>query len=114
MSNHVLCPHCGHNFEADAPVQSTDWRIDPRAGRASWRGVPVAFRATHVRLLHTIASAAPDIISVDALLNRVSGSERRNTAQAMLSQMKRVWPAKVPWPIENVYGHGYRWAGGVV
>lgn len=107
-----LCPYCGHNFEADAQVEQSGWRIDPYAGRASFRGVPVAGRVTHVRILHTIAAASGGIVTSDALLNRVSGSERRNTVQAMISQMKARWPAKVPWPIETVHNHGYRWAGG--
>ena len=112
--NLTACPQCGHNFAADAPVEAHDWRIDPRAGRASWRGVAIPVRTQWIRLLHTVAVAAPNIVKAEAILNRISSSELPNTVQVMLSQMKRQWPAQVPWPIENVYGHGYRWNGGAL
>lgn len=111
MTHHILCPYCGHNFEADAPVRQDGWLLDHYAGRASWRGVNVTDRVTWVRILHTVALAQPNIVTVDALLNRVSTSERPNTIHSMVSQMRRQWPAKVPWPLEGVHGHGCRWIG---
>lgn len=111
MTQHVLCPFCGHNFEPDAAVQRDGWSIDPYAGRVSWRGVIVVERVTFTRILHTVAAATPAIVGADALLNRVSSSENPNTIASMISQMKKQWPAKVPWPIESVHGHGYRWVG---
>jgi len=106
----TLCPYCGHNFTADAPVEESRWRLDPRAGKVYYQRDVIVQRASWARILHTIAAAAPNIITADALLNRVSSSEKRNTIASQLSQMKRRWPRHVPWPVESVHGHGYRWA----
>lgn len=113
MTRHTFCTRCGHNFEADAPVERDGWSIDPGAGRASYHGAIICERTTHTALLHTLAAAAPVIVTGEALLNRVSGSENSNVLASMLSQMKRAWPETVPWPVESVHGRGYRWVGGL-
>lgn len=109
MTHHVLCPYCGHNFEADAPVEQDGWHLDPQSGRATFGSTVAVTRFSWVRILHTLASASPGIVKPDALLNRVSGGEDVNLVRVMLCQMRRQWPAGVPWPVENVRGHGYRW-----
>jgi DNA-binding response OmpR family regulator len=111
MSN-ALCPKCGHNFEADAPISRDGWHLDPAAGRVVYHGAIVCERATFARILHTLAAAAPAIVAGEALLNRVSGSENSNVLASTISQMKRAWPETVPWPVESVHGRGYRWVGG--
>lgn len=111
MTHPCLCPRCGHNLEADQPIKTDEWLLDPYAGRATYGRVLVTRRASHVLLLHAVAAVAPGVISAEALLNRVSRSEKVNMIYVMFSQMKRKWPQGVPWPIERVFGleTGYRW-----
>jgi len=111
MTQHTQCPYCGHQFIAGAPAQRGNWHVDPYAGRVTWRSITVCDHVTWVRLLHVLAAAAPAIVPVAALLDQVARSDRPNTIRSMVSRMRRHWPAGVPWPVENVHGHGYRWVG---
>ena len=107
----AICPHCGYNLAADAPYVRGLWHLDPQAGRATFGNRIIVTRASWVRVLHTLAAASPSIVKPDALLNRVSASEDLNTIRVIIAQIKRKWPVAVPWPIESVCGHGYRWVG---
>lgn len=109
-TNPVMCPHCGYSFAADETVSFKTWRIEPLAGRVYYRQRPVITRMSWARLLHAIAAAAPCVVKPDALLNRLSDTEAVNLIRVMLCQMKRAMPAGVPWPVETVRGHGYRWS----
>ena len=109
------CPRCGHNFVADRPIERGAWRIDP-LGVIEYGGQRHRIRATWAAILHCICSR-PGFVSTEALLNRVSNSDNRNTVVVTISQMKRWLQGRgIPLPIKGTrhgaYAEGgYVWCG---
>lgn len=103
-----ICPKCGHNLSADERVYRDGWMIDP-VGRFAFRGPALPIRATWANILHAIASTSVPI-TPEALLNRVSVTERTNTIAAQICQLRR-WLREggFPDPILTHRGLGYGW-----
>lgn len=106
-----LCPHCGYNFTADEPVTRDGWRIIP--GQGAWfRRRKVVERLTWVNILHALATS-DGWVSTEALLNRVSTSERRNTINSTVCQLRKDLRGKgVSLPFRGCKGEhrgGYQW-----
>lgn len=111
----AMCPMCGYNLQADAVVETGEWRVDPR-GDARWRGKAVALRQSWVVLLLTLAAQPGRWISTEALLARISGSENRNVLAVHFSRIRAaLLDAGAPVPFEGTRGlpGGYRWIEGV-
>ena len=83
-----MCPHCGFNFEADKRISREGWVLDPVRSVAVYRERVVTRRMSWVLILHTLAKADGALVSLDALLNRVSDSENPNAASSTLSQLR--------------------------
>lgn len=103
-----FCPSCGHNFHADAPVIRGDWDLRPH--EAFFRGRRVNITGKQAGLLHTVAAAKGRAVRAEAIGARISDTDNpERYAQVVLCQMRKRIDA--PWPIENVFGQGYRWMG---
>lgn len=104
-----ICPCCGYNLEADAPIDIDRWHIDPR-GFAWHDGRVVVRRPSWVNILHTLATNGDRAVSHEVLQNRYSGSEKDNTLTVAISQLRRdLKVLGVPDPIGTVRGRGYCW-----
>ena len=64
-----ICPNCGYNFEADAPLELGDWRIVPRVG-VFYQGKQVSKRESWTQIMLVVAGARGALVNTDALLNR--------------------------------------------
>lgn len=108
----AMCPHCGYDFAADAPIEVGPWRVTPKT--VTYRGVDVSVSRCEAGVLFALAKAGGDFVGVDALLNRVTDKENPNIIAVMVSRLRRKLPAAA---IETVRGAGageggYRWIGG--
>lgn len=106
-----FCPSCGHNMEADTPIERDGWRIIPNV--AAWYGDKlITRRRTWSNILHTLAAATDCRVSSEALLARVSDSEVNNVLSSQISQMRKyLRQINVPNPITSATGRngGYWW-----
>ena len=101
-----FCPHCGYNFEADAPVVSGRWRVTPYSVELDGRAIhlPLAEAGT----LYAIASARGEVVRKEAIANRISDSEDPgNIVDVYLTRLRKKLPGV---PIQTVWGLGCRWA----
>lgn len=111
----AMCPMCGYNLQADAVVETGEWRIDPR-GDVLFRDRSIALRQSWVMLLLTLAAQPGRWISTEVLLARISESENRNVLSVHFSRIRAaLLDAGAPVPFEGRRGlpGGYRWIEGV-
>lgn len=106
-----MCPHCGYNFAADAPLVIGGWRVTPE--HAEYDGKSLWLTRSEAAVLYSIARAKGEWISADAILNRMSSSENTNNIAVLLHRVRKK-AAFVPLPIISRRGPhsggGYRWA----
>ena len=105
----ALCPHCGHDLEADAPIERGDIRSDPR-GSVTWKGQELDLSQAHRILIHTLLKAEGRVVPVYVLAERM-GSESENPS-ALISVQRHHIRRRIGFrlPIETVLGVGLRWA----
>jgi DNA-binding response OmpR family regulator len=100
----AICSHCGLSAEPDAPVDRDEWWLTPHY--AQYRGERLVLTPARSELLYAIA-AARGPISREALLNRISYSEQRNTLEVQLSHLRRhLRDQGAPIPFEGLRGTG--------
>jgi len=106
------CPHCGFNLEQDQVIERDGFILDPR-GAVSFHGEAITLPKNHVQLLYTLAASYGRPVRRDVLADRV-GSESNNVSNTMSVIFGRIRKtladAGAPWPVEVVWGRGYRWS----
>ena len=103
-----MCPHCGYNFAADAPIRLGKWMLTPQLALRG--GKDTGLTRTEANVLYAIAKGGGQWVTADAILNRVTDSECRNVVTVMVHRARRKL-GKL-WPVESGRGrgsHGYRW-----
>lgn len=106
LSAPQFCPSCGHNFSADEPVVRGAWELTP--SETFYHGRKVNITGAQSALLHTLAAANGRAVRREAIGARISNTEEPGRfCGVVLNQMRKRIDA--PWPVENVYGLGYRW-----
>jgi DNA-binding response OmpR family regulator len=106
-----ICPHCGYSLAKDEPLHRDGFMLDPR-GVVTFEGRTVPLRPSAHSIVFALAKCAPRPLSIDTLLVQM-GSEN---AEANVVQVQLTWAktafrkALAPFPIENVWGRGYRWS----
>lgn len=104
-----MCPHCGYDFAADAPILRGRWKLTPTA--AYLDGSDCYLTRSQAGVLYSIAKADGEWVSTEALLNRNSYSESPNIVAVFVSQIRRKLGDAMP--VESRRGYhagGYRWA----
>jgi len=103
-----MCPHCGYNFEADRPIASGNWVLFPHYSILDHE--PLRLTRSESGLLYTLAKARGDWVTTDAILNRISDSERPNIVSTLVADIRKKLGARAPIASERGQrSRGYRW-----
>lgn len=104
-----MCPHCGYNLEADAPIVRGKWRLEPNSCR--YGRTTISLTPVEAGVLYAIAKGAGGWVKAEAIQNRVTDAEGGKIVAVMVYRIRKKLGAKCP--IEGSRGRsgrGYRWA----
>lgn len=110
--NVAMCPSCGYDFEADAPIVRPEIVSDPR-GQVLFHGCALSLTPAERVTLHALLRADGGYIDQEAIRNRLGSPEMSNIPEVMVCRL-RVKLAQVDASREWIVtqrGVGYRWAG---
>lgn len=105
----AICPWCGYNLTADAPVKRGDWVIHNRW--AIYKGEFVTgFTPGQLNILHAVASSH-GYVAVDALGNRLKDDASESLVRVHKHRIAQIMRNRgIPCPISGTSNQGYRWA----
>lgn len=83
-----FCPNCGYNQTPDPIVEMAGWRIDPRNMAATFNGERVHFTPSEFVILHTLVCAGSNLVSRDALMERMGSEADSNSLQVLLFRVR--------------------------
>lgn len=106
-----FCPHCGFNLSQDAIVERDGFTIDPR-GTITFNGRRIKATPIDMGIAHSVASAAGRVVKCEVIAERL-GSETNDPRGLIRTRIcfmrKNFADARAPFPLETVFGRGYRW-----
>lgn len=100
-----FCPNCGHNLEADVPLELGPWTLE--VGRTLFRGERMPISPQEANVLHTLAKARGRTVSAETIFARVSnGYCGPNLVSVVVCSLRKKLPEV---PFRNERGLGYTW-----
>ncbi len=103
-----MCPHCGYNFAADAPIRLGKWMLTPQLALRG--GKDTGLTRTEANVLYAIAKGGGQWVTAEAVHNRVSDADCSKITAVMVYRLRKKLGAACP--IESGHGRGsrgYRW-----
>lgn len=105
MANIALCPHCGFDFDADAPIEKDGFVFDLAQASITFNGNQVPGSRQHRALLFALAKANGAAMSIDGVLNRISDSDDQKLVSVIVCKIRSAFKsAGIPCPIQTARG----------
>lgn len=105
-----FCPSCGFDLHADEPAELAGFRMQGAGGVLTYNEQMIPLTAQQADLCWTLMKASPNVVGIDALMNRISNDAQNEMLAVLVHRIRRKFKdAGAPDPIESVRKRGYRW-----
>jgi DNA-binding response OmpR family regulator len=104
----MICSRCGASQSRDEAVERDGFVIDPDY-RVLWQGRAVNVSGTQREILYSLAASVHTMTN-EALIARTGLSGDSNVLHVAMSKLRTKFrDFKIPFPVQTVWGVGYRW-----
>lgn len=105
MSEAKVCPHCGYDLVADAPIILNDFSMLSPLSPLCFRGQPIKLTPSERCVAWTIFKSYPRAVTIDVILDRLDSDAEGNVVDVYLSRIRaKLRAINAPIPFEAAGG----------
>lgn len=111
---HQVCPHCGYDLVADAPVLINDFSMNGPGFPLAFRGKPLKLTYNEATVCWSLMKVCPAPMKTSVLAERIGSDEGKDPdgiIKVMICRIRKILRTHgLPVPIVTITrGHAYAW-----